>query len=238
MWHRGKASPASQWTRAAAKMATKRVVDFCGTSKLYIVRSDLGLYLESSDFEKGTDAIVRILHPDCSGGDHYLSRVYSPFFGTDYPWFVIITGDHFRRVTDLSTAADMTADTRLHEKCRGGDFYLATSSFRSGARSPSFIIVFADDGMYRVVSDLGTAKDAREYKLHDACKGGLYYWATESYWAGRVWHYLVKQEGGELRFHYTKDLGTNEGGATQAFHPSVMNFLTMTHDKATDNTPG
>ena len=221
---------------AATNIATKQqvAIDFCGTDKLYIVRSDLGLYLESSDFEKGTDAIVRILHPDCSGGDHYLSRMYSPYIGTDYPLFLIINGDHFRRVTDLTTAADMTADIRLHEKCRGGDFYLATNNF-GFITSPSFIIVFADEGIYRVVSDLGTAKDVKEYKLHDACKGGLYYWATsiQYYWSKQVWYYLVKEEGGELRFHYTKDLGTNEGGATQAFHPSVMNFLRKAHNEAT-----
>ena len=222
----------------ATKIVPRQKADFCGTHKLYIVRSDLGQYLETSDFNKGTDLNIRYLHRDCRGGDHYLSYVHSPAIGADYSCFFIISGDHYRRVTDLATAADVTGDTQLHEKCRGGDFYLATSSFHAFTVSPSFIIVFSDKGMYRVVSDLGTAKNAKEYKLHDECKGGLYYWATKNFWGGQVWYYLVKQEAGEFRFHYTKDLATDSSGATQLFHPSVMEFLTTAHSEAIEDTLG
>ena len=204
---------------------TKTKVDFCGTGhKLYIVRSDLGAYLESSDFSKG-NAILRYLHPDCRGGDHYLSYLHAPwshaFTKIDYEsHFLIISGDHYRRVKDLSTAEDMTGETRLHEKCRGGDFYLATST-------TYFVVIFSDKGVYRVVSDLGTAKGIKDYKLHDVWKGGLYYCATQSYRLAMatVRYYLVRQEAGEFRFHYTKDLNLTSASAMQAFHPSVMKFL-------------
>ena len=214
---------------AATNIDPKRKTEFCGTGdKLYIVRSDLGEYLESSDFTKGTDTVIRYLHPDCRDGDHYLSYLHTPwldaFTSISYEsHFIIISGDHFRRVTDLSTAANMTADTRLHEKCRGGDFYLATSS-------TSFVIIFSEQGMYRVVSDLGTAKDAKEYKLHDTWKGGLYCFATKTYWfaMATVRYYLVRLEAGEHRFLYNKDLQADcASGATQSFHPAVKNFLTI-----------
>ena len=224
---------------AAAKIVPKREakgIDFCGTrTKLYIVRSDLGQYLVTSDFNKGTDLSIRYLHPDCRGGDHYLSYLHSNF-----SYFFIVYGDHYRRVTDLSTAADMTGDTQLHEKCRGGDCYLATSDLRGFTVVPSFIIVFSEKGMYRVVSDLGTAKNMKEYKLHDECKGGLYYCAAKYFWSGQLWYYFVKQEAGEFRLHYTKNLRTNSRGATQLFHPSVMTFLKTAHSdsEAFENTPG
>ena len=226
---------------AATKIAPRRVADFCGANKLYIVRSDLGLYLESRDFNRATDATVRFLHPDCRGGEHYVSYLQTRLT-RDCWYFFIISGDYFRRVTDLSTAAHMTADIRLHEKCRGGDFYLATSQhsiLHTFTASCSFVIVFADEGIYRVVSDLSTAENAKEYKLHDTCKGGLYYWATQSHWPwlAKDLYYLVKQEAGELRLHHTKNLGTNERGATHTFHPSVMHFLTMSPDNELEDMP-
>ena len=73
--------------------------DFCGTNKLYIVRSDLGQYLESpGDFNptKGTTVNTRSLHPDCAGGDHYLSYLHAPSIGPYYSYFYIIYGNHFR----------------------------------------------------------------------------------------------------------------------------------------------
>ena len=216
----------------ATKIVPRQKAHFCGTHKLYIVRPDLGYYLESSDFSKGTDLIVSDMHPDCSGGDHYLSYLHAPNFGSRTSYFLIIYGDHYRRVTDLSAAADMTADIRLHEKCRGGDFYLGTCTPHSlnFKVSPSFIIIYSAEGMYRVVSDLGTAKDMKEHKLHDACKGGLYYWATKKVKRVRsceVWYYLVKEEAGEFRFHYTSDLKTSRTTSVQNFHPRVMKFLMM-----------
>ena len=217
----------------ATKAVPRPRADFCGTHKLYIVRPDLGLYLESSDFNKGTDLKIGDMHPECSEGDHYLSYLHAPgSIGADYSYFLIITGDHFRRVTDLSTAADMSADIRLHEKCRGGDFYLGTgTNTRVFKTLPSFVIIFSDKGVYRVVSDLGTASDMKEYKLHDACKGGLYYWATKSFRRifrrTVVWYYLVKQEAGEFRFHCTSNLKSSGTTRVQTFHPRVKRFLMM-----------
>ena len=208
---------------AASTVVRKREADFCGTrDKFYIVRSDLGEYLESSDCSKGTDLDRRNLHPDCRGGDHYLS-----YLSSFSQYFIVISGDHFRRVKDLSKAADKTGDTRLHEKCRGGDFYLGTNTNSFFSRT-SFTIIFSAKGVYRVVSDLRTAKDLKEYKLHDACKGGMYYWATKNKNVG-LRYYLVKQEAGELRFHCTNDLKNNSSGPrdAQTFHPLVMEFLMM-----------
>ncbi|CAM4618692.1 unnamed protein product [Leuciscus chuanchicus] len=49
-------------------------VDFCGSrSYCYIIRSDLGCYMRSSDFNTGSDLSIHALHPCCQHGDHYFA---------------------------------------------------------------------------------------------------------------------------------------------------------------------
>ena len=200
--------------------------DFCATDKLYIIRSDIGLYLESSN--SGIEGEERRLHPDCSGGDHYLSYWHSPFCGADYPYFFIIFGDRFRRVKNLSTAEDLTGYMELHEECRGGDHYLGTCTFHLCSVSPSFIIIFAKEGFYRVVSDLETAANCKKFDLSNKCQRGMFYWSTKSFWLGNVWHYrLVKREGEGIQFYYTTDLKTNSRGGSLyiPYGSTVSRFL-------------
>ena len=74
-------------------------VDICGTQEThYIIRSDLGCYMKSPDFQKGEDLDVHRLHPSCKGGDHYLAD--------DKNRFYIIRGNIYCRVNDLSTGSN------------------------------------------------------------------------------------------------------------------------------------
>ncbi len=45
--------------------------DFCGVNNYYyIIRSDLGCYMQSSNFNKALDITIFSLHPACQNGDH------------------------------------------------------------------------------------------------------------------------------------------------------------------------
>ena len=62
-----------------------RGIDFCGTKdKYYIIRSDLGVYMSSKNFNEGSNIKIFSLSPACQWGDHYLAT-------SDY--FYIIKGD-------------------------------------------------------------------------------------------------------------------------------------------------
>ena len=200
--------------------------DFCGTnSRSYIVRSDLGCYMKSGveDLHEGSQkGDISALHPNCSGGDHYMAFTSVGLLIREM--FIVIKGNDFRQVRDLTKDADAVTGT-LHKKCQGGDFYLAAwraVPYFNPISGPSYIIIFAKNWKYLVVSDLSTAKDAEEYELHDNCKGGLYYWADNS---GRPKYYLVKPDQWGVQFHFTTDLHTDSNAGNMSFHPSVTNFL-------------
>ena len=206
--------------------------DFCGTDKLYFIRSDMGCYLEFTDSNELVG--VRDLHESCSGGDHYLAYWHSPFVSADYPYFFIIYGDVFRRVKNLTTAEDLTEDIELHEKCRGGDHYIGTSTFHVFTVTPSFIIIFSNKGFYRIVSDLRTADNCSEdLKLDKRWHRGLYYWSTKSFWRGKVLHYrLTKEEREGIQLYYTTDKRTNAQGGSRALpdKSTVSKFLKFKYD--------
>ena len=98
-------------------------IDVCaGDGYIFIIRSDLNCYmkcLKNMNYEpdyKEQAFGVYPLHPGCSGGDHYL-------IGPDS--FIIIKGDSFFKVADLSTPKLLPiALTKLSEQCKGGENYL------------------------------------------------------------------------------------------------------------------
>lgn len=218
--------------------------DFCGVGILsYIVRSDLGCYMTTWDLHEGENKNnIYPLHPNCSEGDHYMASMAREKF------FIIIKGNEFRRVTDLTTDKSATTGT-LHKKCQGGDFYLASFVLKPPADSPSpkgmhsvmerysrllgiqrreveYTIIFAENWKCVVVSDLRTAEGAREYELHDNCKGGLYYWSSDKLMDQQPsYYYLVKPDRWGIQFHYTTNLCTDSDAGNLSIHPSVTNFL-------------
>ncbi len=205
--------------------------DIIGDNYTHIVRPELGDYMTLSAY-RGKTVTSNRLHDSCLDGSHYFA-----YKGRDYTYFLFIRGNFFVTVTDLSTGANREEGT-LHETCQGGDFYLATSKYHKFTSSPVFIVIFAKSGTFRAVSDLSSGKpseylqyDGREeYNLHPGCQNGLYYWSTKSYWSGDVWYYIVKgvDQSGRLEFHYTKDLSTDEEGATECFEPTVVPLLSGT----------
>ncbi|KAL6461988.1 hypothetical protein MHYP_G00301330 [Metynnis hypsauchen] len=108
-------------------------VDFCGVSDNYIIHSDLGCYMYSTNLHQGKDLTVYSLHPSCQGGDHYLALNDDTFY--------IIKGNSCRRVSNMSKDLD-AAVFDLHPNCRGGDHYLSANG--------SFYIIFKSRGQWGV----------------------------------------------------------------------------------------
>ncbi|XP_056094792.1 uncharacterized protein LOC130073418 [Rhinichthys klamathensis goyatoka] len=178
-------------------------VDFCGCrTNYFIIRSDLGCYMRSSDFKQGSDLSILALHPACQHGDHY--------FG-DYDWFYIIKGDDYRRVTDLSEDTDSSVYT-LHPNSRGGDHYLAAFGW--------FYIIFQEKGTYRRTADLSYDSRSEEFLLHPNCRDGLYYWGLPD-------HYYFLKPASKWGVEYYKGTNFNEDKRTGVYsvHPDVLNFL-------------
>ncbi|XP_058867654.1 uncharacterized protein LOC131709278 [Acipenser ruthenus] len=179
-------------------------VDFCGVNNYYyIVRSDLGCYMKSSNFNKGTDLVVYSLHPSCQGGDHYLAHQDDLFY--------IIKGNEYRRVFNMNKD-DNSVVYSIHPNCQGGDHYLSAFG--------NFYIIFQDKGVYRRTSNMNKDSDAVEYTLHPNCKDGLYYWGIAD-------HYYFVKSGTKWGVEYYKGTNFNKNHevATYSFHPDVVNFL-------------
>ncbi|XP_077773086.1 uncharacterized protein LOC144325065 [Podarcis muralis] len=179
-------------------------VDFCGVDEYYyIVRSDLGCYMRSTNFHRGKDLEVFSLHSSCMGGDHYLAHQDGLFY--------IIKGDNYRRVSNMDKDLDAVVYS-LHPNCRGGDHYLSASRY--------FYIIFQKRGVYRMVTNMNEDKDAVEYTLHPACKDGLYYWGVRKY------YYFVKpvDEWG-IQYYKSTNFHENLNAETFSFHSDVVNML-------------
>ncbi|XP_048048520.1 uncharacterized protein LOC125269633 [Megalobrama amblycephala] len=178
--------------------------DFCGVNNYYyIIRSDLGCYMQSSNFNKGLDISIFSLHPACQNGDHYLSDSDG--------YFYIIKGNSYRRVTNLTTHSDAVVYS-LHPNCRGGDHYLSAFG--------NFYIIFQGKGTYRRTTNMNRDSDAVEYSLHPNCREGLYYWGLPN-------HYYFLKPVSERGVEYYKGTNFNKDECTAVYsvHPDVLNFL-------------
>ncbi|KAF4109505.1 hypothetical protein G5714_010578 [Onychostoma macrolepis] len=165
--------------------------DFCGVKDYYyIIRSDLGCYMQSSNFNKGTDLTIFSLHPTCQNGDHYL--------GHQDGYFYIIKGHSYRRVTDLSTDGGAVVYS-LHPNCQGGDHYLSAFG--------KFYIIFQGKGTYRRTTNMNQDSDAVEYDLHPNCRDGLYYWGLPN-------HYYFLKPVSEWGVEYYKATNFNKGSVS------------------------
>ncbi|XP_077129194.1 uncharacterized protein LOC143784616 [Ranitomeya variabilis] len=179
-------------------------VDICGVNKYYyIIRSDLGCYMRSTNFHCGDDLEVFSLHPSCRGGDHYLAYKDDLFY--------IIKGDQYRRVTNLTTGADAIIYP-LHPNCQGGDHYLSSFDY--------FYIIYQGRGVFRKTRNLCDDTDGTEYPLHPNCRNGLYYFGIADY------NYFVKpHDKWGIQYVRSTNFNTNDNSETFSFHPNVIPFL-------------
>lgn len=91
-----------------------RGIDFCGTDDYYyIIRSDLGVYMRSTNFHEGKDIKIFSLSEACRWGDHY----FACKDGDSY--YYIIKGNQYRRVKNMKKDKDAVVYS-LHPNCRGG----------------------------------------------------------------------------------------------------------------------
>lgn len=180
-----------------------RGIDFCATDDYYyIIRSDLGVYMRSTNFNEGNDIKIYSLSPACKWGDHYLAT-------SDY--YYIIKGNQYRRVTNMNEDANAVVYS-LHPNCQGGNNYYSAFG--------NYYIVFADRGVYRRVHNMNTDDGAVEYSIHEAFQDGLYFWGTTDY------VYCLKQANRwGVTYHRSTNMNENDDPNTFSVHESVLNFI-------------
>ena len=199
-----------------------RGIDFCGTYyHYYIIRSDLGVYMRSTNFNEGKDIQIYPLSPACQWGDHYLAT------GSDY--FYIIKGDDYRRVTNMTEDKD-AEEFQLHPNCRGGSHYFSAFG--------NYYIVFAERGIYRQVKNLNTDEGALDYSIPEAFKDGLYFWGTTAYLNSGYVYCLTQAGKWSVRYRRITNVTSSENLAAFSIHESVLNFLPGGIAQTTGKTMG
>ncbi|CAB4004378.1 Hypothetical predicted protein [Paramuricea clavata] len=179
-------------------------IDFLGTNDYYyIVRSDIGVYLKSSNFHGGSDIEIFDLHLSCQNGEHYLASVEG--------YFYIIKGDSYRRVRNMKADTDAQVFP-LHPNCRGGDNYYSVNE--------SFYIVFQDRGVYRTTTNMKEDHDGQEFPIHENCKNGLYYWGRDEYV-----YILEPVRNWGVEYRRATNLKDDSNGKLYSMHRSVVDFL-------------
>ncbi|XP_053119859.1 uncharacterized protein LOC128330685 [Hemicordylus capensis] len=168
----------------------------------FIVRSDLGCFLQALDFCSGQDITVWDLHPACRGGDHYVG---DPTSSAIY----LLRGDTFCKVLDLSSAPPGSA-LPLHPSCQGGDHYACCEG--------RFFIFFPSRGVVLSVADLATGAAAEEVRLEPALLQGMYYYGAD---ATHLACFRVNEESRPC-VHLFAPAGREE---VFSLHPDVASFL-------------
>uniref|UniRef100_A0A8C3RXM0 Uncharacterized protein n=1 Tax=Chelydra serpentina TaxID=8475 RepID=A0A8C3RXM0_CHESE len=130
----------------------------------FVVRSDVGCFLQAPECHSPEAVAIRGLHPACRGGEHYVGAAAGSSV-------CILRGDAFHRTTDLSAAPSPDA-LPLHPTCRGGDHYASWGS--------RFSVLFLARGVVLSVADLTTGAEAEETPLEPASRRGLYYYAPDA----------------------------------------------------------
>ncbi|XP_055061626.2 uncharacterized protein [Misgurnus anguillicaudatus] len=188
-------------------------VDICaGKEQCYIIRSDLGCYMQTSDLNKGSNISIFSLHPSCQNGEHYFADKFGHFY--------IIKGELCRRVTDLSTDADAEV-YNLHPELQGADHYLSVDD--------TFFIIFQESGTFKQTqvffNPVFFFVRPSPYlmvnpKLTSKYSEGLYFWGLSD---GLCFLKPVSEWGVE----YCKISNLEKEERLQVFslHPDVVNFL-------------
>uniref|UniRef100_A0ACB8EWC5 Uncharacterized protein n=1 Tax=Sphaerodactylus townsendi TaxID=933632 RepID=A0ACB8EWC5_9SAUR len=168
----------------------------------FIVRSDLGCFLQTLDFCSDQDIKVWELHPACRGGDHYVG---DPSSSAIY----LLRGDTFFKVLDLTSEPSAGA-LPLHPTCQGGDHY----AFCDGR----FFVFFLTRNVVLSVADLVTGSSAKEAALEPEFKDGLYYYGSGS---AHLTCLRMDAENG-LRGHLFSTAGNKE---VFSVRPDVVSFF-------------
>uniref|UniRef100_A0A672MCD7 Uncharacterized protein n=1 Tax=Sinocyclocheilus grahami TaxID=75366 RepID=A0A672MCD7_SINGR len=177
--------------------------DICATDYYkYIIRSDLGCYMQTSDINKGSDISIFSLHPTCQNGDHYLGDWGSKFY--------IIKGKFYCRVTDLMTDSGAVVYS-LHPNCQGGDHYFSDSGH--------FYIIFQEKGTFRMTTNMNQDTNAQEHTLPPNWKNNLYYWAVQDHF-----NFLKPVSDWGVEFCCAFSFQDNCADV-YSVHPDVLNFL-------------
>uniref|UniRef100_A0A8C1E641 Uncharacterized protein n=2 Tax=Cyprinus carpio carpio TaxID=630221 RepID=A0A8C1E641_CYPCA len=177
--------------------------DICATDYYkYIIRSDLGCYMQTSNINQGSDISIFNLHPACKNGDHYLGDWGSRFY--------IIKGKFYRRVTDLMTDSDAVVYS-LHPNCQGGDHYFSDSG--------CFYIIFQEKGTLRKTTNMNQDTDAQEIPLPPNWRNILYFWAVQD-------HFNFLKASSEWGVEFCCAFSYKDNCAdVYSVHPDVLNFL-------------
>ncbi|XP_060112287.1 uncharacterized protein LOC132584429 [Heteronotia binoei] len=168
----------------------------------FVVRSDLGCFLQTLDFRSGQDIKVWELHPACRGGDHYVG---DPSGSAVY----LLRGDAFFKVVDLSSEPPTSA-LPLHPNCQGGDHYAFCED--------RFFVFFLTRSVVLSVADLATGSSAKEISLEPGFADGLYYYGSD---AAHLACFRMDAENG-LCGHLWSTAGRKE---VFSVHPDVLSFL-------------
>ncbi|XP_065110020.1 uncharacterized protein [Paramisgurnus dabryanus] len=198
-------------------------VDICaGKEHCYIIRSDLGCYMQTSDLNKGSNISIFSLHPSCQNGEHYFADMDG--------YFYIIKGESYRRVKDLSTDADAVVKD-LHPELQGGDHYMSINN--------KFFIIFQESltikktyhlnrfryMWHKILSKSFTiifpeSNPKLKPKLNPKSRDGLYFWGLSD-------DCCFLKPVSEWGVEYGRIINLEENGHLQMFsvHPDVVNFL-------------
>uniref|UniRef100_T1DML5 Uncharacterized protein n=1 Tax=Crotalus horridus TaxID=35024 RepID=T1DML5_CROHD len=169
----------------------------------FVVRSDLGYFLQTLDFCSGQDLKIKPLHPACRGKDHYVG---DPSSSTIY----LLHGDSFCQVTDLNSEPPSDVFP-LHPSCRGADQYAFCEGY--------FFIFFLSRGVVLCVADLATGALIKEIHLESTLLNGLYYFGADAE------HLACFRMDEEQRLCGTCFATTTGHKESFAIHPDVVSFL-------------
>jgi len=140
-----------------------RGIDICASKKyVYIIRSDLGLYMRTTSINQGSDMEVFKLHDALAWGDGYM-------LDDKGKWFYIVKGDTIHYCKDLTSDKDGKTKTLL-SPYQGGDYYFCGES--------TFYVLFGSsfrstDNMYKHSRyDWGS--------MASAFNDGIYFWCQQS----------------------------------------------------------
>ncbi len=179
-------------------------VDICAGKKYtYIIRSDLGCYMQTSDLNKCSDLTIFGLHPSCQNGDHYLADMDG--------YFYIIKDKSYRKVTDLSTDAKAVVED-LHPDFQRGDHYLGIDKF--------FVIMFKSRGICKITSGLGSISTDIQHNLNPKSSNGLYYWGLSECCC-----FLKPASDWGVEYCKGADFAKDDDLVVYSVHPDVVNFL-------------
>ncbi|KAK7168489.1 hypothetical protein R3I93_004714 [Phoxinus phoxinus] len=177
--------------------------DICGANGYYyIIRSDLGCYMQIRSIDRGSEISIWSLHPACQNGDHYI--------GSRDGYFHIIKGNSYRRVKNLTT--DNGAEVHsLPPNCRGGDHYIANIEY--------FYIIFQEKGTYRRTANMNEDSDGVEYNVDPDCRNGLYYWGNSN-------NSFFLKPASDWGYEFSGiDFRNDKRTGVYSVHPDVLNFL-------------